>query len=183
MSKENLEKRLSEYAMLLGIGTSRMFNPGLLIPEQRIRDYCFENECGNFRNNYMCPPHVGTLDETRDRLDRFKKGALFQYSQPVDVKNNRRGVTQIKVDFHKKILKIENFLKDEGLSEVWGMIGGSCQLCDACKAIAKEPCPYPDKARMSLESMAIDVLALLARFNLDNRFHPDRITWTGCVLF
>jgi len=66
---------------------------------------------------------------------------------------------------------------------VWGMVGGSCELCQPCRAAIGEPCPKPEKARMSLESIAVDVIALLDRFGLDSDFHPHRITWTGCILF
>ena len=64
-----------------------------------------------------------------------------------------------------------------------GMIGGSCELCSVCKAVTKEPCPYPVKARMSLESIAIDVMGLLDHLGLESEFRPDRIKWTGCMLF
>ncbi|MGB3129188.1 MAG: DUF2284 domain-containing protein, partial [Dehalococcoidia bacterium] len=66
---------------------------------------------------------------------------------------------------------------------VWGMIGGSCALCEVCRVKFDEACPFPDEARTSLESIAVDVLALLDIFDLDNEFCPDRITWTGCILF
>jgi len=46
-----------------------------------------------------------------------------------------------------------------------------------------EPCTYPDRARMSLEAIGIDVIKLLDKFGLDSEFHPDRITWTGCILY
>jgi predicted metal-binding protein len=46
-----------------------------------------------------------------------------------------------------------------------------------------EPCENPDKARFSMEALAINVVSLLGKFNLDNKFHDDRITWTGMVLF
>ena len=64
-----------------------------------------------------------------------------------------------------------------------GLIGGSCELCSVCKAVTKEPCPYPAKARMSLESIAIDVMALLKHLGLESEFRTDRIKWMGCVLF
>jgi len=64
-----------------------------------------------------------------------------------------------------------------------GMIGGNCELCETCKAVTKEPCPYPVKARMSLESIAVDVMALLKRLGLESEFRTDRIKWTGCLLF
>jgi predicted metal-binding protein len=167
----------------LGIETCVEFEAALLVPEERIREYCYENKCGNYRNNYMCPPHVGSIEEIRARLSTFRRGVLLQYSKPVDVRNDIVGVRQTRVDFHRKILRLEAFLKEEGVDGVWGMIGGSCALCEVCKAKLDEPCPFPDEARASLESIGIDVLALLERFGLDNKFRPDRITWTGCILF
>jgi hypothetical protein len=36
---------------------------------------------------------------------------------------------------------------------------------------------------MSLESIAIDVMALLERLGIEVEFRPDRIKWMGCMLF
>jgi predicted metal-binding protein len=172
-----------EFARQLGIETCLEFSPELLVPEQRIRELCSENKCGNYRSNYMCPPHVGSLEEIKARLSEFRRGLLLQYSKTLDVRNDMEGVKETKIDFHNNILRLEEFLGSEGIQPVWGMIGGSCELCEPCRAKFGEPCPYPDKARMSLESIAIDVLSFLDRFGLDNKFYPDKITWTGCILF
>ena len=172
-----------EFARQLGIETCVEFGPELLVPEQRIRELCIENKCGNYGNNYMCPPRVGSIGELMAWLTKFHRGVLCQYSKPLDLRNDREGVKRTKIDFHHKILRLEEFLESEGIKPVWGMIGGSCELCEVCRAKFGEPCPYPDKARMSLESIAIDVLSFLDKFGLDNKFHADRITWTGCILF
>ncbi len=100
-----------------------------------------------------------------------------------DGDGDRKGVIQTKIDFHNKILQIEEFLTERRMNQVWGMSGGSCGLCHICRARMGEPCLYPDKARSSLEAIAVDVLALLDKLGLDNKFYADRITWTGCVLF
>ncbi len=178
-----LLERIREVATQLGIETCLELSPKILIPQRRIRDLCFENKCGNFGNHYMCPPRVGTLEEHKDRLKKYRNGILLQYSKPLDVNNDRGGIKKTKVDFHRKILQLEDFLENKGMEDVWGMIGGSCGLCDQCRAGFSLSCPYPDKARMSLESIAIDVLALLDKNGLDSKFYPDRIIWTGCVLF
>lgn len=171
-----------EFARQLGIENCLEFDSGLLVPEQRIRDLCSENKCGNYGSHYMCPPAVGSLEEIKARLQNFQRGVLLQYSQSLDVRNDYQGLIQTKIDFHDKILRLEEFLRNEGTKPVWGMIGGSCELCEVCRAKLGEVCLYPDKARMSLVSIAIDVLALLAKFGWDNEFHPDKITWTGCLL-
>jgi len=175
--------KLSGFAQELGIETCLEFDAGLLIPEQRIRDLCFENRCGNYGNNYMCPPHIGSLEEIRGRLKKFQQGVLLQYSKALDVTSDIKGLRQTKVDFHNRVLQLEECLRNKGLRHVWGMIGGNCALCEICKAETDDPCPHPDKARTSLESLAINVMGLLEKFSLNCKFYSDRVTWTGCILF
>lgn len=174
---------IAPLARKLGIHTCLEFSPELLVPEQKIRDLCQENKCGNYGGNYMCPPHSGSLEEIKARLGKFGRGILLQYSQPLDVRSDQAGLRQSKLYFHHGILRLEEFLRSAGLEDVWGIIGGSCELCEICRAKLKTPCPYPQQARTSLSSIAVDVMALLDRFGLDNRFHPDKITWTGCLVF
>lgn len=159
------------------------FDPALLIPEPRIRNLCRADRCDMYGKHYMCPPHVGPLPTIRERLRCFTRGLLFQYSRPVDVGADPKGVRRIKVEFHSHILELEEILKREGAAAVWGMIGGSCALCNECGARTGTPCPNPERARTSLESIGVDVLRLLNRLGMENRFLPDRITWTGCVLY
>lgn len=178
-----LPASLPKFAERLGIHSCLKFSTDVLVPEQRIRNYCLENKCGKYNTNYMCPPFVGSLAEIQARLTEYKRGLIFQYAEPVDVNNDRPGVRRSKMDFHKKVLKIEKFFDKQGIDDVWGMIGGNCELCKVCGVKLNEPCRHPQKARPSLESLAIDVIALLDKFGLDSRFHPNMIMWTGCVLF
>ena len=175
--------KLSKSAHKLGIETCLEFDAGLLVPEQKIRELCFANKCGNYGNNYMCPPHIGSLEEIRGRLKKFQQGVLLQYSKALDVTSDIKGLRQTKVDFHNRVLRLEECLRNKGLRHVWGMIGGNCALCEICKAETGDPCPHPDKARTSLESLAINVMGLLEKFSLNCKFYSDRVTWTGCILF
>lgn len=178
----SLEK-VKVFARQLGADACAEFEVQSLVPEQRIRDYCLENRCGNYHRNYMCPPYSGSLAEIETRLKKFRHGILLQYTKLIDVHNDAGGVEQSKVDFHRKILQLEDLLRGEGVRGVWGLIGGSCALCEVCGAKQDKPCLYPEQARTSPESISIDVMALLGRFGLDKGFHPDKITWTGCLLF
>jgi predicted metal-binding protein len=172
-----------EFARGLGIENCLEFSPDILVPEESVRGFCKENKCGNYGNNYMCPPYIGSLDEIKVKLREFKHGLLLQYSKDIDVKGNREGVLRTKKDFHNMVLQIEEFLRARGINQVWGMMGGNCDLCDVCKAKSSGPCAQPDKARTSLEAIGIDVLGLLDKFGLDNEFHTDKIIWTGCILY
>jgi len=173
----------SRHAPRLGIQICHELDPRRLEPEERIRDLCAEDRCDCYGKHHLCPPLVGTLEQAREQLAGFRSGVLLQWSRALDVRQDRPGVERSKVDFHLLVLELEGALADEGVAPVWGLIGGSCGLCTPCAAAVGEPCPEPDRARPSLEALGIDVMALLAKFGLDNRFHTDRITWTGCVLF
>lgn len=165
------------------IETFLEFDVSILTPEQRIRAFCIENKCGNYNAHYMCPPHIGTITEINERLRTYDRGILIRYSKSVDVQHNRLGVVETKVEFHRIVLHLEDVLKEQGVTNRWGMIGGSCGLCEECKVRSSEPCPYPSEARTSLESIGIDILSFLDAFGLDNKFYPDKIIWTGCILF
>ena len=176
-------KSIQEIALEMGIETCIAFSANLLQPRRSIRQLCKQNKCGNYGSHYMCPPLIGSLDEIRERLSRYTSGYLLRYGCALDVRNDPQGLRQTKLSFHRGILRLEEHLISLDYGDVWGMIGGDCALCDPCSIRTSSPCPYPDQARTSLESISIDVQEFLALFDLRSEFRPDKITWTGCLLF
>jgi predicted metal-binding protein len=173
---------VQEQARILGFDLCVEFDPALLVPEQRIRDYCTENRCGSYDANHMCPPRIGSLEEVAAALQGLSQGVLLQLSRPMDVANDREGVTRTKLEFHRLLLRLERRLRRRGMTQLWGLIGGNCELCRICTVVEGKPCRHPERARTSLEAIGVDVVGLLERLGLDGRFHSDRITWTGCIL-
>jgi predicted metal-binding protein len=173
---------LKEFAGELGIEEVVFFEAGILQPEDRIRQYCIQNKCGKYGANHMCPPQIGSVDDVKTFLQKYKRGILLQYSGSLDVKKDSKGLKKTKIDFHRKILELEKYLKQHGETEIMGMIGGNCELCITCKAALGEACSHPGRARTSLEALAVDVMGLRKALGLDAAFYDDKITWTGCIL-
>lgn len=171
-----------EQARKLGFDAAVEFDPGLLVPEERVRAWCRENRCGSYQDHHMCPPRVGSLEEAAARLRGFERGVLLQCSRPADVAHDREAAARTRLEFHHLVLRLERRLRRRGCSRMWAMIGGSCRLCRACAAIEDKPCRHPAQARTSLEALGIDVMGLRQRLGLEAAFHADRITWTGCLL-
>ena len=182
-NEDSLTPAGRKYIQSLGFTSYMEFNADILVPEQRIRDLCIENRCGNYKAHYMCPPESGTLEQINARLSTFKQGIVLQCSSPLDVEHDKEGLKRTKREFHEKLLQFESYLRDKDLLHTWALTAGSCELCDPCYAVSGEKCPYPDKARTSLVALGIDVISLLERLGMDSTFQPDRITWTGCILY
>ena len=174
---------LIEYARGLGLEAHAELSPADFVPSDEIRIYCERNNCGHYGNNYMCPPYIGTLDEIAGQLDDYYSCLLLRYSQPLDVKNDKEGLKRTRLEFHNKVLQVEQYLRDQGIADIWGLSGGNCSLCETCAVVSGKKCVFPDRARTSLEAIGIKVSEILNKAGLDAGFHPDRITWTGCVFF
>jgi predicted metal-binding protein len=171
---------IRETAARLGLTACLAFDPALLEPEERVRNYCRSNKCGTYGRNYMCPPYCGTLAKLRTKLRDYTGGWLLQYSVPLDVKNDRAGVDRSKLDFHRTVLEMEKAFPPE--DRPWGLIGGSCGLCETCNVLTGKACAHAAEARSSLEAVGINVAKLLESVGLSLEFRDDRITWTGAVL-
>lgn len=173
-----------KYLKGLGATHCQVISSHLLVPEERIRKYCYENKCGCYNKHLSCPPYTGTVSEVKKKLNAFKSGILIQYSQNLNVQNDKEGLKRTKLKLHNIVLEAETYGKENmGVNTIWGFIGGNCELCDECAGYRNEACTYPEKARVSMEAIAIDVVNLLRMLHLDTEFRNDKITWTGIVLF
>lgn len=175
---------LIDHVIEMGATQCRSVPAGLLVPKEKIREYCRENKCGSYGKNLMCPPHTGTIAEIREKLNMFGTGLLIQYSEALDVRNDQAGLRITKLKLHRVVLETELHLHETiGSTDIFGLIGGDCSLCDECEGYREKPCIRPDKARPSLEALGIDVVGLLEELNMESAFQPGRITWTGMVLY
>jgi predicted metal-binding protein len=129
----NEKKIIEDYVKKLNISSFKLIPSSLIVPEQRIRDYCYENKCGCFNKHLTCPPYSGTVDEIKKKLKNFKNGVLIQYTENINVRNDNEGIKRTKIKLHNIVLEIEEYLKEKvRIENVWGMIGGNCALCDEC---------------------------------------------------
>lgn len=177
---------IKKYALDLGLDEFRELDPGMLKADEYIRGFCAQDKCGSYGNNYTCPPHVGTIPEMAEKIGGYSRGYLFQYTRPMEMKRTAetmKAMQETRSEFQEIVLRLERYLKEQGETDIWGLIGGPCGLCSPCAVTTDEPCRFPEKARTSLEAVGINVVQLLVDLGMDGRFHRDRVTWTGCVLF
>ena len=84
-----LEETLLQTAKELGFDNYQVIDTAALHFDERFRMYCETNYCGNYDNNYSCPPACGEAKELGDKARAFERALVLQTITPVkDITND-----------------------------------------------------------------------------------------------
>lgn len=142
-----------------------------IVFDPRTRLLC-ANGCKNYGIKHTCPPKLSDLDY--ERIFKYYKNCLwivraYDYFSEKDFEILRKKSSR---DIHKIILQLEQHYFNKGFYYSTGFIGGSCKYCDECNI---DRCNFPDKARIPVEALGIDLVKTLNKYGLEITF-PVRDT-------
>lgn len=126
------------------------FTHGAVIPREQLvfdpslRRFCEENVCGNYGNNYSCPPACGTPEEMKKRTEQYSWAYIFQTITDVGSWDNREGIVAAKASHNRRSRELIYRLRQAGLAGL-PMLAGQCGACTVCGQIKGEPCPFPQE--------------------------------------
>ena len=140
--------------------------------DERVRLKCSIPLCPNYEKSLFCPPHTLSTDFARKALSRYRHAVLIALEIiPVEHFSVRSAQRHTAGDWSRKCFeivgRIETLAFGSGYYFAMGFGQGSCKraLCgqDKCLVLEGSSCPYPLKARPSMEAVGIDVYGLLTR--------------------
>lgn len=140
--------------------------------DERVRLKCSIPLCPNYDKCLFCPPHTPSTEFMRKALSRYHHALLFALEVlPVDHFSVRSTQRHAAADWTKKCFEItggiETLAFGSGYYLAMGFGQGSCRrsLCgqDKCLVLEGGSCPYPLKARPSMEAVGMDVYGLVTR--------------------
>ena len=79
MKKIEMEKQ----AKAFGFAAMKFMETKDLEFEHEFRQFCEMNDCGNYGNNYACPPLCGTPEEMEQKVRKYEHALVFQSRTPV----------------------------------------------------------------------------------------------------
>jgi predicted metal-binding protein len=161
------EREIVKAAIELGAKGAKIVAPRRVKTGFWVRWKCCYG-CSGYQTNLMCPPYTPTPDKTREMLDQYKRGLLFE-----------AGLGEPK----KIAVTLEKQLFLQGFYKAFGIGAGKCTLCKACAF--EQGCRNPKLARPSLEGCGIDVFATAREygFTIDVvRSRDDAQHYFGLVL-
>ena len=154
----------------------------VIMPE--LREFCKQNACGKYGNNYTCPPHVGEIDVLIEKLKGFKKAVILQNIYPLEDSFDFDGMMEAKANHDKMTYEIADKIYDElGYHETLILGAGSCILCETCGAETGKPCPNPQKSLSSLEAYGINVSKIEEISDMKYINGVDTVTYFSGVFF
>jgi predicted metal-binding protein len=140
--------------------------------DERVRLKCSVPLCPNYDKCLFCPPRTPSPEFMRNALSRYHHAVLFALEIiPVDHFSVRPTQRHAAAEWSRKCFEmvgnLETLAFGSGYYLAMGFSQGSCRraLCgqDRCLVLGGGECPYPLKARPSMEAVGMDVYGLVTR--------------------
>lgn len=179
------------------------FNPSF-------RSYCEENKCGNYNNNYSCPPDCGSQEDMKNRVLRYKNALVMQSTWKYDSLSNTSLLKKYKLQhielvdkFLQKVFSSlenlsaishpnnfpdsfsEELLNEppDELSDGLLVSAGPCMLCEPCAKTKGEPCRFPEKKNSCLSAYCIDAAALAASAGMTCWYEDNTVAYFSVYIY
>ena len=146
-----------------------------------VRKLCEANACGLYAKTWACPPGVGTYEECRDRILKYKNIFVFTTMHPLEDSYDFEGMTEGK----KKHVTICGPIVDLFKGKYEDLLILSAEGCDKCKTCTypDAPCRFPDSLHPSIESYGVEVYKLAAAGKINYINGPNTVTYFGCIIY
>jgi predicted metal-binding protein len=175
ISPDQLQKDLEHFrqeCVALGASMAQVIPADWVQIDERVRLKCSVSLCPNYDKSIHCPPHTPSTEFMKKALSRYAYAILFALEiSPVDHFSVRSIERHAAADWTRKCFEIVGTLETlafgRGYYLAMGFGQGSCRkaLCGQNKCLVLEggSCPYPLKARPSMEAVGMDVYGLVTR--------------------
>ena len=180
MKKIEMEKQ----AKAFGFAAMKFMETKDLEFEHEFRQFCEMNDCGNYGNNYACPPLCGTPEEMEQKVKKYEHALVFQSRTPVQNIFDDAETKIIKKMHTNKTLHAVEELKEQGLPDNGMFIMcGPCNFCEECKANAKEQCVNETMRFSCLSAYCIDAGKMAKHCNMNMEWNGDVVSFFSLYVF
>lgn len=149
-----------------------------LMPE--VRQMCEADTCHMYGKNWSCPPGCGTLEECRERIERYRKGIIVQTVGILEDALDGEGMMETESAHKKNFYSMEKELRRKW-PQMLAIGSGCCTKCAKC-ACPDSECRFPEEAFSSMEAYGMLVTQVCKANGLAYYYGPCTIAYTSCYL-
>ncbi len=174
-----LRKDLEDFrqkALALGASMAEVIPANWVQIDERVRLKCSVPLCPYYGKNIYCPPRGPDPEVVKKALSLYSRAILFALDViPVEDFADRSKEREAVAEWAKKgyeiVGRVETLAFGSGYYLAMGFGQVSCKkaLCgqEKCLLLDGGDCPYPLKARPSMEGVGIDVFGLVTKVGWD----------------
>ena len=171
---ETLRKDLKYFrqkALEFGASMAEIIPADWVEIDERVRLKCAIPLCPYYNKSIHCPPHTPSIELMRKAVERYRHAILFALDVIPPECFSDRTKKQEAAKWSKKAFEIvgrlETLAFGKGYYFAMGYGQASCKkaLCgqETCLVLEGGKCPYPLKARPSMEAVGMDVFRLVTK--------------------
>lgn len=153
---------------------------------REVRGMCEVNTCRQYGKTWSCPPGLGTVEECRDRVRKYREMIVFSVKYDLEDSFDYEGMQEGMVQFKEVCRQIDSRMeaerKAEGKEKDYMILSNEgCDLCKEC-TYPDAPCRFPERAHGSLEGYGIMVSELAGQAGIKYINGADTVTYFGALL-
>lgn len=178
------EQDIITTALEEGFASAAVMSTEDLTFEHEFRKFCEQNDCGNFGNNYGCPPYCGTPEEMEARVMEYRKAIVFQSRTQVDNIYDGAETKKIKKQHTKMTLRTVEKLKEAGLDpNGFHIMCGPCNFCEECGMPKGEACVREMERFSCLSAYCIDAGKMAKHCGMDMQWDGDVVSFFSLYVY
>ena len=176
-SREELEARLVELPLV----EYAYFKAEDIEFTERIRTVC-RTECPQYGTTWACPPAVGTVDECRERCQRFSDAFVFTTIAEVPDIEDFEACLATRGPHEDVTRQVREVFRDL-YGDCLVLSTESCALCAACTYPEGKPCRHPEHMIPCVESHGIAVTTLAEQAGMSYFYDTTTVVWFSVVFY
>ena len=149
-----------------------------VMPE--VREMCAADRCNVYGTRWACPPGCGTLEQCRERIERYASGILVQTVGDLTDEFDAVGIAAAHRT-HDARFKLLTRQVRTMLPDCLPLSAGTCTRCEVC-TYPDKPCRFPKKMLSSMEAYGLLVSDVCTKSGMPYYRGEKTITFTSCIL-
>lgn len=145
-----------------------------------VRDMCAAGRCHMYGHNWACPPACGEIEEFAEAIAARKECYVVQTVADLEDEFDVESMMEAEQRQKQRMFELADKLRAADC-DVLVLTSGACTLCPKC-SYPDEPCRFPDKRFVSMESAGLMVSEACATAGVDYTHGNGTMTYTGAVL-
>ena len=175
-----MENYLVTMALNAGAYKVVILSQSQIILSDSFREICRTGGCGGYGRCWVCPPHIGEIQELMAKVRAFPKALWYQSVGEIEDSFDFEGMMAAG---HAHALLSQRIHGALPPGEYLHLSCGGCHLCKTCAARENQPCRFPEKALHPLEGYGVDVYQTTKNTPLQYINGQNTVTYFGMVLF